>query len=130
VDRSLSLSLPPEPESVGQARTWVQATSRAWDCPDELVDNAVLLASELVGNAVLHGRSPIRVRLALAAATLRIEVYDEDARLPAPSVPNPEALGGRGLQIVAALARNWGAEPVPGGKRVWCELSLRPATAG
>ena len=102
----------------------MRATCRAWACPDGLVDNVVLVASELVGNAVLHGRSPIRLRLALLVAALRVEVYDEDARLPAPSVPNPEALGGRGLQIVAALARSWGAEPTPGGKRVWCELAL------
>lgn len=104
---------------------WVGATARAWAVPPALVEDAVLLASELVGNAVVHGRSSVELRMALLARVLRIEVYDEDARLPSPSVPNPEAIGGRGLQIVATLSRSWGADPVPGGKRVWCELPLR-----
>ena len=129
MDRTVSLALPPEPESVRQARTWVRACCGAWLIPAGVADDAVLLASELVGNAVLHGRSPLELRLQLGRGVLRIEVYDEDARLPSPTVPNADALGGRGLQIVAGMSRSWGADPVPGGKLVWCEVSLLPATA-
>lgn len=121
------LPLAPEPTAAALARSWTKATLRSWGVPDETVWDASLLVSELVGNVVLHGRSPMLLRLVARRDVIRVEVYDEDARLPAPAVPNTDAISGRGLQIVAGVARAWGAEPVADGKVVWAELATASA---
>lgn len=93
--------------------------------PDELAHTGALLVSELVTNAILHGRSSATVELHRPAETLRVAVRDDNPELP--SVGEHPALGaeaGRGLQIVSVLARRWGVEPCDGGKAVWFELAL------
>src|SRR5690606_36007816 len=85
---------------------------------------AELLVSELVTNALRHGRPPMALRLRTHnGQSLRIEVLDGAADgEPVPTEAPPDAVTGRGLGIVAALARRWGTESVPGGKLVWAEL--------
>lgn len=87
--------------------------------------DAVLLANELATNSVLHARGPFDILLHRNANRLRVSVRDENTRLPEfPRVP-PDALSGRGLAMVAALAADWGIESVPGtGKTVWFEVDL------
>jgi anti-sigma regulatory factor (Ser/Thr protein kinase) len=85
---------------------------------------AELLVSELVTNALRHGRPPVELRIRTARGrVLRIEVLDgavgED---PVPSEAPPDAISGRGLSIVAALAVRWGTEAAASGKVVWAEL--------
>jgi hypothetical protein len=87
-----------------------------------------LLASELVGNAVLHSGMPGRlvwVSFDVDAARLRIEVHDASDRPPVPQQPDATAGCGRGLLLVEALAVEWGHFPRPGGvgKVVWCECA-------
>ena len=67
----------------------------------------------------------VATRIALPADfALRIEVDDADDRsLPAVApAPGPAAESGRGLLLVDELATRWGADPIPGGKRVWFEV--------
>lgn len=87
--------------------------------------DAVLLANELATNSVLHARGPFDIFLNRNADRLRISVRDENTRMPEfPRVP-PDALSGRGLAMVAALAVDWGIESVPGtGKTIWFEVDL------
>jgi anti-sigma regulatory factor (Ser/Thr protein kinase) len=95
--------------------------------PDNtLVDRAVLLASELVTNAVIHARTELRLRVELRGELLHLAVHDGSPRLlRLVPIPDPEAEGGRGLWLVEQLARAWGVNRHPdGGKVVWCTLRL------
>lgn len=93
------------------------------------LDDVLLATTELVTNAVLHGRSPITVSLSLGPESLRVAVQDGSAVSPTFSYLDPTAMTGRGLMIVAALAERWGVEPVEGGKCVWIEVDREPASA-
>lgn len=92
-----------------------------WGC-DSLADDAQLLVSELVSNAVLHAGTEITLVLDLDGERLRIEVSDRDGVLPRHRAPEPEATTGRGLLIVDRLSDRWGSTPRPDGKIVWAEL--------
>ncbi|MCX4514157.1 ATP-binding protein [Streptomyces sp. NBC_01619] len=118
-----SETLPREPESLGTARRLVRVALAAWGL-DELGDDAALIVSELVSNAVQHARShSIRVTVTRPEATrVRIGVVDRSKRLPEPQEPDGEDESGRGLVLVATLAKSWGTDPLPWGKRVWAEL--------
>lgn len=85
---------------------------------------AELLVSELVTNALRHGRPPVELRIRVGQGrVLRIEVLDgADGAEPVKSEAPLNAVSGRGLGIVAALAVRWGTEPVEAGKLVWAEL--------
>jgi anti-anti-sigma factor len=92
---------------------------------EELVDRAMLVASELVTNAVVHTHGPLRLRLELVAGRLRLAVADQSPRLLglAADPDDPEAEGGRGLVVVDQLASSWGVQhPPEGGKVIWCVL--------
>ena len=71
-----------------------------------------------------HARSPFRVGLVCADDTLRISVRDASFALPVRLTPDGVLVGGRGVQLVAALAHDWGTRDEPDGKTVWAELAL------
>ncbi len=75
-----------------------------------VVDDACLVTSELVTNALLHGRSDAALRLLHEDDYLRVEVIDQNSRLPVLVAPDRASLSGRGLAIVALLATLWGTE--------------------
>jgi anti-sigma regulatory factor (Ser/Thr protein kinase) len=110
------------------ARAFVREVCRYWQLvvPDATVmDRAVLVANELVTNAVVHARTEIRVRLELRGDRLHIAVRDGSPGLLRVVAPDWQAEGGRGLRLVEQLARAWGVNRHPdGGKVVWCVLSL------
>ncbi|GJF30028.1 hypothetical protein KNE206_27280 [Kitasatospora sp. NE20-6] len=114
--------LPPEPTSVGRAREkacdWLIGRGL-----DELVDTTELLVSELVTNALRHGRGEIRVRL-LHDRTVVCEVWDDGYAQPRQRRAQETDEGGRGLQLVSLLAERWGSRRTPKGKIVWFELAL------
>ena len=118
----------PVPEAVAAARRFVVGAlplARA-----ELVQDAALVASEMVTNAVLHGDSAFRVHVTSDALGVRIAVEDAQVGVVVPRIAEPEALNGRGLVIVDALSTRWGWEPHAGGKVVWAELAaVRELTA-
>ncbi|WP_052868530.1 ATP-binding protein [Streptomyces niger] len=71
------------------------------------VDEAVLIVSELVTNAVRHGNSRCRLRLSAASSGVTIEVHDDDPHTPAVKPLTEDATGGRGMAIVGLLARQF-----------------------
>ena len=83
-----------------------------------------LLVSELVTNAVLHASSAARLDVHVSRTSIRVEVFDEDARLPEPKDADDRATGGRGLLLVDRIASRWGSESKQGGKVVWFEMDL------
>ncbi|MFE1924966.1 SpoIIE family protein phosphatase [Streptomyces asoensis] len=114
---------PRAPSQVGPARAVVREQLHVWGL-DELADAAELMVSELVTNAVRHSRrSPVALRL-VRGDTLLCEVEDDDHELPTLLSAGPGDERGRGLRVVSALAREWGASRTAAGKSVWFELAL------
>jgi anti-sigma regulatory factor (Ser/Thr protein kinase) len=95
--------------------------------PSGLVDDALVLASELVTNAVRHGRADIELRIRADNDTVRVEVSDASPEPPRLVPAQTLTETGRGLLILAAIATAWGTEPRPDGtgKTVWFELASR-----
>ncbi|MFE9312040.1 ATP-binding protein [Streptomyces sp. NPDC006706] len=118
-----SETLPRAPESAGTARRLVRVACAVWGL-EQLAEDGALIVSELVANAAQHARSPhIRVTITrIEVAKVRIGVVDRSTRLPVPRESNIEEESGRGLALVGELATEWGADPLPWGKRVWAEL--------
>jgi anti-sigma regulatory factor (Ser/Thr protein kinase) len=122
--RRMTETFPDAPEFVSRARHDVEAFLRGADVSEDVMQTAALLASELVTNAVLHAHSPFTLTAELGAQRLRVEVEDASTQLPEVLRPTPSSAAGRGMFMVEALSSRWGAEPMPGGKRVWFELVL------
>jgi DNA-binding NarL/FixJ family response regulator len=104
-----------------QARRIVSDVLSHWG-HGELLDDAAIVVSELVTNAVRHAASPSIVVVNRIADGVRIEVRDEGLGTPSPGAATSAAEGGRGLAIVAALARDWGVVAGERSKAVWVEL--------
>ncbi|MFJ6573417.1 ATP-binding protein [Streptomyces sp. NPDC091292] len=100
-----------------------------WDCP-EVVDAAVLATHEIIANAVQHGcrhgDDTITLSLECSSHRLRVSVEDPSPTLPRERTTSGVDESGRGLQIVDAIAAQWGSEPLDNGagKTVWFTLSL------
>jgi CheY-like chemotaxis protein len=102
------------------ARRFVQTTLAGED--EDLLDLVTLLVSELVTNANIHAGGGARVVVRLSRRGVRVDVADDDPRLPARRVPDDTGPGGRGLLIVERVASRWGVDPAPSGKSVWFEI--------
>jgi GAF domain-containing protein/anti-sigma regulatory factor (Ser/Thr protein kinase) len=120
------LILGAEPDSVPYARRYVAASIRG-TAAEPLLADAELVVSELVTNALLHGGAPATLRVLIDGDVVRIEVGDGSRRAPLRALARADAMTGRGLSLVAALAREWGVEPRVNGKVVWCEMSVSSA---
>jgi anti-sigma regulatory factor (Ser/Thr protein kinase) len=86
--------------------------------------DAELVVSELVTNVICHAGSRAVVTVSIGRTSTRLEVQDNDRRLPALTTAPHDATGGRGMMIVSALAERWGHHHTPDGKTVWAELRL------
>lgn len=89
-----------------------------------LLDDAALVVSELMTNALRAGARIARLTLTVDTGHLRVAVQDDVAARPQLLEAGSAGLHGRGLHIVAALASNWGFTPLSKGKEVWADLSL------
>jgi anti-sigma regulatory factor (Ser/Thr protein kinase) len=111
--------------AAGQARDLVRAHLGELGIDERrVVDDAVLVASELVANALQHAELPAELRLISSRSELRVEVHDRSAAQPQRRRPEPHDDRGRGLTIVAALSEAWGARPTGTGKVVWSVVRL------
>ncbi|MFR0358671.1 ATP-binding protein [Streptomyces sediminimaris] len=131
VPTSSSMAVPHGPAGVGRARHRMREQLRRGGVPDSVIDDAVLILSELLSNACKHGR-PLGDALAgdgdVRAAwrvdhggRLTVEVTDGGGPTrPAPATPSITAHGGRGLNIITALADDWGVrDDARGEVTVW-----------
>jgi anti-sigma regulatory factor (Ser/Thr protein kinase) len=118
--------LPCDPGSAALARRHVASTCTRLG--REFHDVAVLLASELVGNAVEHAHGhDIHLVVDLQGSRFRVEVHDDADGRPTARRGDTLAPRGRGLMLVERLAAEWGVEPSPrGGKQVWFCLRVPP----
>ncbi|WP_431035084.1 ATP-binding protein [Streptomyces sp. P6-2-1] len=142
VPASSSMAVPHGPSGVRRARHRLRDELAGHGVPDPVIDDAVLVLSELLSNACRHGR-PLPEETARPGAEefeegdvlaawevtpggrLTVEVTDGGGPTrPVPSTPSVSAHGGRGLGIVTALAEKWGVRDEPHGEvTVWATLS-------
>jgi anti-sigma regulatory factor (Ser/Thr protein kinase) len=121
--RVLELDIPAAPSSVRLARLEVTRLARSAGLPSESVDRAALATSEIVTNALVHGRAPLVLSARVDAAAVRVALTDAATeRLPVVSPPDDGAPGGRGLPIVASVASEWGCDLDGAAKTVWFEI--------
>lgn len=122
-----TLLVPHEPVSAARVRHAIFDDLEAHGIDRESIDSVVLIASELMANAVRHadaGQQGLRVSWELDADAVRVDVADEDPDIPSPRIPQPSEAGGRGLTIVDALSYEWGFDRLPRGKRVWARIPV------
>jgi anti-sigma regulatory factor (Ser/Thr protein kinase) len=92
--------------------------------PDDVLDDAVLVVSELATNAVLHTDGAYRVHVELNDADVLVAVSDTGGGRVAADRAAPTAVSGRGLQIVEAVSSSWGCRADGAGKTVWARLTV------
>ncbi|MFF4646544.1 SpoIIE family protein phosphatase [Streptomyces sp. NPDC001389] len=129
-------SFTPQGRSVAAARAFVRDTLQGWGFAD-IVDDAVVLTSELVTNAVVHAGTQAEVLCLRAEDGVRVEIAD---RYPERELPlrhpderpyaDPDRESGRGLMLCAALATRWGVEYTGTRKHVWFRLDLPDRPVG
>jgi hypothetical protein len=127
------LRLAPDAAGLSELRRTVAGILSRWHRED-LLDDAILCASELAGNAVLHTRRSYDLTLRPAGAGVRLEVVDNRPQEVPILVPangsaadvTSLATTGRGLQIVARLASRWGFTTTQTAKSVWAEIAAAP----
>ncbi|WP_406432475.1 SpoIIE family protein phosphatase [Streptomyces sp. NBC_00631] len=123
-----SFGLPDDPRAAGQARELVRGQLSRWGL-DDLSMTTELLVSELVGNVIRHAKGPLRLRL-LRSRILTCEVYDGSLSTPRIRHATYTDEGGRGLQLVAALSRRWGARYLSDAKCIWTEQDIPDDSRG
>ncbi len=100
-----------------------------YDLPSEAIDDAVLVASELVGNAVRHTRASesgtLDVSWDVDTSGVRVSVGDPSDTPPSPRAAAGHETEGRGLRIVDAMSDDWGVELAAHGKTVWAHVPIR-----
>ncbi|MDO0928211.1 ATP-binding protein [Streptomyces sp. TG1A-8] len=125
-ERRFRFELAAHPASPAQARRLTRARLTGWSVCADTCDSAALIMSELVTNAIVHtASSRVVCELHDHDDTVRIAVRDEGCAPdePHPCAQRPEEEHGRGLLLVDALCRSWGAQEHGAGLLVWAELA-------
>ncbi len=125
--RRAALAFTADPEAAGRSRAFAAGVCAQWSLRT-IIDDVVLLVSELVTNAVLHARTNAELQLARGGGMLSIAVADHSPTLPQTRSGEPFAPGGRGLLLVTGLAETVGSYRTAGGSKVvWCAVRLPEA---
>ena len=109
--------------SAAEAHDWVKGALN--ECGEALIATALLLTSELVTNAMVHGAPPVELAVSTGPDLLRVAVTDAGAGRPIMLKPGSSDIHGRGLAIVGALADIWGVTERHGGKTVWFSIRFQ-----
>lgn len=122
------MDVPHDARSAAAARRALASDLRRAEVRAELADDAALLLSELVGNAVRHADplpgGVVTVAWEVGRSSVRLSVTDGGAQWTGPPrPPGPDAEHGRGLAVVDSLAMSWGVEQAEPGQRVWAVLA-------
>ena len=120
---SRTFPLPYDAHSGFTARRYVETFAAEEKLEDDTVAMSIIV-SELVTNAVVHGKGPVELTLRHERGEVTVEVADGDARPATVRVPDIDehSIGGKGLRIVASLADRWGTRLSHRGKTVWAAV--------
>lgn len=118
--------LPNRPESASTARRLAETVLHGqWRLPSHVTEHAVLLVSELVGNAVRHtGAHTFGLRMFRRRGWIRTELRDPSRGLPCLMPIHDMDISGRGLFLVDRLSDRWGVDLLPRGKTTWFEMRV------
>lgn len=114
------IKLAPAQADVSKARYAMADCAKRWALPVSLSEDARLIVSELVTNAIVHGSGQVTLRLLHHVGLLRVEVIDESLRPPQMRTASFDDVHGRGLILVDALAHGWGVSNE--GRTTWATL--------
>ncbi|WP_353946458.1 ATP-binding protein [Streptomyces sp. HUAS MG91] len=120
------MSFASDPGFVSRSRRITAASLRHWKVPTAIIDDAVLIVSELVTNAIEHGGRDTVLRIRLQGDDLCIEVADGKQTPAVLQTPTEDSESGRGLFLVALLTDQWGTSD--GGATTWCTLRIPPGS--
>lgn len=133
-----TLELAAQPDAATWARSHTRDVLSCWRMNRESIETAELAVSELVANAVQHGRplntpatQRFTIRLVLRArpGQVRVEVYDPSNKFPRRvTFITPEIESGRGLFLLESITAKWGVTPYRHGKCVWCLIGRKCTT--
>ena len=116
--------LTPHPTSVGAARRFVRDVLMSRQVADPVVETVELLTSEVVTNAIVHGRSGPLLAVQVKEGSVRVAVGDVSPEVPVRRLGRLDDPSGRGVIIIDELASAWGFEHEGNGsKRVWFEVA-------
>lgn len=128
--RTFRARYPSHPARVKVARREAEHAAQSWRLCSAASSSLVLVASELVANAVIHAKTPrgrqVGLTMRLLETVVRVEVRDADSTPPTPpSDRDVEAIseGGRGLLLVESISLKWGVQLEVFGKTVWAEIA-------
>lgn len=125
-----SATMPRVPEAAAEARVLARVALGIWGL-DRAADEAALLLTELVSNAVRHARGP-DIEIAVDRPTpdrVQLAVADRAPdRLPELLAAGPDDVRGRGLRLIDNMADRWGYDRVGSSKRVWADLDVNVGT--
>lgn len=114
------------PSAAAAAREIVVRACTGWQLP-HLIDDAQVVITELVSNAVRHAEGDLRLLVLLRDRLLHLSVADTSEQRPHLILPDPDTgEGGRGLLLIDAIAAAWGSSPTSDGKVVWATLRTGP----
>lgn len=112
----------PLPQHVRAARELVVRLMTEHHWPEESIERAKTVVSELASNAVLHAQTPFQVRCWIEGDAV-IEVTDwQPDSVPLVDDPDQREHGGRGLRLVSAFVSEWGVETANEFKVIWCRI--------
>ena len=120
MDLRAHTTLPPSVSTPALARAFAMDAMELAAVPAS-ADAVALVVSELVTNAVVHGRGDVTLDVVLAPDLVRVEVTDADP-LMSPARPVTEGDTGRGLLLVSRVAQRWGVRRQSTGKVVWADV--------
>lgn len=123
VPRGVRRQFPAEAGSARAARVWSEPVLRTWGMNGS-TSSALIVISELVTNAIVHGHDPIEVSMTCRDGSVRVAVSDGGGGAVAPADPAEREVGGHGLHLVEAMSLAWGVDDTPAGKTVWADLGL------
>jgi anti-sigma regulatory factor (Ser/Thr protein kinase) len=112
----------PPPTVVPFVRDQLRVVLAEWGLADEEAASVLLVVTELLTNAVVHGSAPVRVAITPSDGSVRVEVSDAAVGRPEVRPPDPWTIGGRGLALVEALSLRWGWTNDDTGKTVWADV--------
>lgn len=112
----------PPTEAIPASRDRVAVVLAEWGLTGAAVEPTLLVVTELLSNAIEHGRGPVSLSIELGDALVHVEVRDAAPEHPRRRPPDPRRPRGRGLQLVEGVSAQWGWTNDSAGKVVWADV--------